>query len=502
MPKAFVAVDLGAESGRVVAITLDENSKNSTLKCFSIHEAHRFPTNSVRLPSGLHWDIVGIWREIVSGLVLVAGWANENDHEVCSIGVDTWGVDWSLIDGNGELLGLPHAYRDPRNNPAYEQVTAQIPIAEIYQITGIQLMPINSLYSLFALSSHSPDLVAAADRLLFIPDLLHYFLSGVATNEQTIASTSQLLDIRSGTWSEKLLDVCEVSRDLFSEPIPPGSVVGNIRKQVSRETGLNKQVQVVAPPSHDTASAVAAIPADSKSNWCFISSGTWSLVGAELDEPCLSAAAEAAMFTNEAGVSGTTRFLKNISGLWLIQQCRRAFASRGQTYSYDEITDIANMAEPFRTLIDPDDEPFAAPGKMLDKISQFAQKSDQPVPETPGDYLRCCLESLALAYSDTIETLQSVLDKQFDVVHIVGGGGKNKLLNQMTADACELPVVVGPFEATAIGNGLVQAMALGEIKDLNELRNIVTQTIEPERFEPQESEGWSAAKQRFRKLRG
>lgn len=511
MPKAFVAVDLGAESGRVVAVTLDDCSGQSNgakpgkaatkQNKFSIYEAHRFPTNSIRLPSGLHWDVAGIWREIVSGLVLVAGWANENQHEVCSIGVDSWGVDWSVVDSNGELLGLPHAYRDPRNNRAFDEVTAQIPIEEIYQITGIQIMPINSLYSLFALSSNSPELVAAADHLLFIPDLFHFFLSGKLTNEATIASTSQLLDIRNGKWSDKLLEICEVTRDLFSDPVPPGSVIGNIRKQVSRETGLPKQVQVVAPPSHDTASAVAAIPADPDSNWCFISSGTWSLVGAELDEPCLSAAAEKAMYTNEAGVNGTTRFLKNISGLWLVQQCRRAFASRGQTYSYDDLTDIASLAEPFRTLIDPDDEPFAAPGKMLDKISEFARRTNQPDPETPGDYLRCCLESLALAYRDTIETLQSVLDTKFDVVHIVGGGGKNQLLNQMTADACELPVVVGPFEATAIGNGLVQAMAMGEIKDLPALRKIVSNTIEPQRFEPQNSEAWTEAYASFQKLR-
>lgn len=496
MTKAFVAVDLGAESGRVVALLLDQDNER-----FELHEAHRFPTNTIRLPSGLHWDIAGIWQEIINGLVLVAGWANENQHEVCSVGVDSWGVDWGLVDTHGELLGLPHAYRDPRNNRAFEAVTGQISTDEIYQITGIQIMPINSLYSVFAMSSHSPELVAAADHLLFIPDLFHYFLSRKLTNELTIASTSQILDIGTGDWSERLLELCDVSADVFSRPIPPGTVIGNIRKYVRAETGLGKEVQVVAPPSHDTAAAVAAIPADPASSWCFISSGTWSLVGAELSAPCTSPEAAGAMFTNEAGVAGTTRFLKNISGLWLIQQCRRAFAARGQTYSYDELTDIANMAEPFRTLIDPDHEPFAAPGKMLDKINQFAIDTSQPVPETPGDYLRCCLESLALAYRQTIENLQSVLGQQFDLVHVVGGGGKNELLNQMTADACGLPVIVGPFEATAIGNSLVQAMALGGIQDLNHLRRIVSNTINPKRFEPQNSEMWTEAYQMFRGLR-
>ena len=497
MTNVYVAVDLGAESGRVVALLLDENHKT-----FEVHESHRFTTHTVRLPSGLHWDIAGIWREIISGLVLVAGWAEENGYVVRSVGVDSWGVDWALIDSGGELLGIPHAYRDSRNNRAYETVTSQITAEEIYSITGIQMMPINSLYSLFAMTSYSPELVAAADHLLFIPDLIHFFLSGKRTNETTIASTSQLLDIHTGDWSTRLLELCDASRDLFSQPVSPGSVIGKIRKKVAQETGLSRDVQVIAPPSHDTASAVAAIPAKPDSSWCFISSGTWSLVGAEIDQPCVSAEASRAMFTNEAGIAGTTRFLKNISGLWLVQQCRRAFAARDQTYTYAELAEIAEMAEPFRTLIDPDHEPFAAPGKMLEKINQYASDTNQPVPETPGDYLRCCLESLALTYRQTIERLQTVLDRQFEVIHVVGGGGQNELLNQMTADACNLPVVVGPIEATAIGNCLVQAMATGEIADLAELRQIVDKTLEPQRYEPDDGGSWQQAMEMFRSLPG
>jgi len=497
MAKVFVAIDLGAESGRVVALQLINKTQT-----FESHEAHRFSTNIANLPSGLHWDITAIWREIVNGLSLVADWADENGHQVSSIGVDSWGVDWGLVDGEGELLGLPHAYRDPRNQDAYQAILEQISSSEIYQATGIQLMPINSLFSLFALSSHSPDLVAAADHFLHIPDLFHFFLSGQRTNEKSIASTSQLLDIKTGQWSEKLLEVCDVSTDLFAPPIVPGSVIGTIRKELADETGLSPDVQVVAPASHDTASAVAAIPAHSQRKWCFISSGTWSLVGAEITAPCLSAEAEQKMFTNEAGVENTIRLLKNIGGLWLVQQCRRAFNEQGRNYTYEEITEIAKLAEPFRTLIDPDDPPFATPGKMLEKINAFAKSSGQPVPETPGDYLRCCFESLALAYRQTIDNLESLLNESFEVIHIVGGGGKNNLLNGMTANACGKPVIVGPIEATALGNSLIQAKAMGEINDLDELRKVVSNTVAPQEFLPEDSSDWDEAYQRFLQIPG
>lgn len=497
MTKAFVAIDLGAESGRVVALSLDAKGQR-----FQLHESHRFVTHTVRLPSGLHWDVAGIWREILQGLMLTAGWADQNGHQLLSVGVDSWGVDWGLVDGQGELLGLPHAYRDHRNQAAFQAVLEQIPADQVYRITGIQIMPINSLYSLFAMNSHSPELVVAADRLLFMPDLFHFFLSGKLTNEATIASTSQLIDIQTGSWSEKLLEICEVDANLFATRIAAGTPIGTLRKSVAGETGLPADVQVVAPASHDTASAVAAVPAQPNTRWCFISSGTWSLVGAELTQPCVTAAAAQAMFTNEAGVAGTTRFLKNIAGLWLVQQCRRMFAARGQSYSYDELTDIAKLAEPFRTLIDPDHAPFAAPGKMLAKISDFAMQTQQPVPETPGDYLRCCLESLALAYRQTIQKLESVLETKFEVIHVVGGGGRNEVLNQMTADACGKPVFVGPIEATAIGNGLVQAMAMGQIDDLPKLRKLVTNTIEPKRYLPRDAEQWNDAYELFCRLPG
>ncbi|MGI9519655.1 MAG: rhamnulokinase [Pirellulaceae bacterium] len=495
MTDAFVAIDLGAESGRVVVVALDESRSS-----FELFEVHRFPTKTIQLPSGLHWDLGGIWREILNGLLLVAGWASENNVTIRSVGVDTWGVDWSLVDGSGELLGLPHAYRDPRNQAAFEAVTSQISPGEIYDITGIQIMPINSLFSLAAQNNQSPEMIQAARRMLFVPDLLHFFLSGQMQNEGTIASTSQLIDIHTKTWSPRLLELCGMTSEQFGQPVPPGSVIGEITKQVAGESGLPRDVQVVAPASHDTASAVAAIPAEPNSNWCFISSGTWSLVGAELDQPCLSEAAKEAMFTNEAGVGGTTRFLKNIAGLWLVQQCRRAFASRGQSYSYDDLTELANLAEPFRTLIDPAHEPFATPGRMLKKIDQFAIDTGQPVPETPGDYLRCSLESLALAYRQTVSRLQSVLGRRFEVIHIVGGGSRNQLLNQMTADATGLPVVAGPIEAAAIGNALVQAMGAGMFKNINEVRALIGQVIEPQRFEPAESHRWQEATGQFSEL--
>ncbi len=496
---ARIAIDLGAESGRVVLLWLTDARSR-----FSIEEVHRFPNRTIQLPSGLHWDIGNIWNEILTGLRDAVNTAAKRQLSIQSVGVDCWGVDWALLDQNGELLGLPHAYRDPRNIDSFEIVSRKISPEATYNITGIQVMPINSLYSLAAMSAASKPLVESARRLLFIPDLLHYWLCGQQACELTIASTSQMLDARTGNWSPELLVAAGIPETCFLPTTQPGTRIGTLRKEICESTGLAPRIRVIVPGSHDTASAVAAVPANSGSSWCFLSSGTWSLLGAEIPEPCLSADAAEHMFTNEAGVANTVRFLKNISGLWLIQQCRRQFSLRtgDPEMPYEQLVEIAKTAKAFRTLVNPDDPPFALPGQTLEKIDAFAQRTGQPVSSTPAEYLRCCFESLALAYRRTLHLLESTLQRQFDKIHIVGGGCQNHFLCQLTADATARQVIAGPVEATAIGNGLVQAMGDGQIANLSALRQIVRATDSPTIYEPTGDVRWEQQSTRFEELVG
>ncbi len=489
MSTAYIAIDLGAESGRVIVGILE----NERLR---LEEVHRFLHESVWLPTGLHWNITGIWREIVVGLRKAADWGKTNRIDLVSVGVDTWGVDWALVDKSGELVGVPHAYRDPRNSAAYDAVLAKLGADRIYRTTGIQFMALNTLCSLYAHQLDDPQAVSAAERLLFIPDLLHFWLSGERTTEATIASTSQMIDCHTGNWAREMLAELGLTNDILGPIISPATTIGKLRSLLAEETGLPAGLQVVAPAAHDTASAVAAVPAKNDSNWCYLSSGTWSLLGAELDKPCVTPAAQAGSFTNELGVGGKFRFLKNIAGLWLVQECRRDFARRGQEFDYPTLTRLASEAPALRTLNDPGHSSFLLPGDMPQKIAEFARATGQPAPESPGQFIRCCLESLALAYREKLSTLESILSRRFDVLHIVGGGGKNALLSQMTADAIDRPVVVGPYEATAMGNVLVQAMATNEVRDLAHLRRIVADSFELMRYEPSADAGWDAAASR------
>jgi rhamnulokinase len=489
MTTAYIAIDLGAESGRVIVGVLE----NERLR---LEEVHRFLHESVWLPTGLHWNITGIWREVIVGLRKAADWGRANRVELVSVGVDTWGVDWGVLDEAGELAGVPHCYRDPRNAAAYDAVVEKLGADRIYRTTGIQFMPLNSLYSVYAHFSRylgDPKALANLERLLFIPDLLHYWLSGRCTIEATIASTSQMVDCHTGDWAREMLAELGLLAPELSPYTFPGDVIGTLLPKVAVETGLPAGLRVVAPGSHDTASAVAAVPAKSESNWCYLSSGTWSLLGAELDEPCVSEAAHKGAYTNELGVGGKIRFLTNIAGLWLVQECRRDFARRDQEFDYPTLTQLAGEAPAFRTLIDPGHSSFLLPGDMPQKIAEFARATGQAKPESPGQFIRCCLESLALAYRDKLSTLESILNRRFDVLHIVGGGGKNALLSQMTADAIGRPVVVGPFEATAMGNVLVQAMATNEVRDLAHLRQIVTDSFDLLRYDPSADASWDAA---------
>lgn len=477
MHDTFLAIDLGAESGRVIAVQLDQDR-------VSLVEIHRFSNQPVGLPSGLHWDIASLWREIVGGLSKAAVWAQANRARLLSVGVDAWGVDWALLTGRGELVGLPHAYRDERNPAACAQALHLVSPERIYALTGIQLMPINTIFSLYAQRMADASLFQSAARLVFIPDLFHFWLSGRVAVEATIASTSQLVDLQSRAWSQELIDVLGLPGSIFSETTNPGTVLGPIRADLAAATGLPADLQVVLPGSHDTASAVAAVPASDRSSWCYLSSGTWSLLGAELDVPCTSDAARTAMFTNELGVGNKIRFLKNIAGLWLVQELKRDLAKSGQEFDYPRLTQLAEQAASFSGTFDANHPSLQIPGGIRHKIAALCREAHQPIPQTPGEFTRCCLVSLAAAYRLVFERLRQVLERDFEVVHIVGGGGQNQLLCQMTADALQRKVVVGPLEATAIGNGLTQAMALGRLADLGAIRTLVAMSVRLETYLP------------------
>lgn len=494
-PHAYIAIDLGAESGRAIVGVLDGGR-------IELHEAHRFFHLPRRLPSGLHWDLIGLWGNVLEGTRKAIQWANERSLPIVSIGVDTWGVDYGLIGESGELLGIPHAYRDERNRPAMDRMIAKIGREALYDATGIQLVWFNTLPQLFAQREAEPDMVDRADQLLFMPDLMHYFFTGRRVIESSIASTSQMIDPRTGRWAVDLLDKLDIPTRMLRETIPPGTPIGPLLTHVAADIGASDGLQVIAPASHDTASAMAAIPAAPSTNWCVLSSGTWSPMGTEIDRPCLTPEARDASFTNESGVAGTIRFLNNIPGLWLVQECRRHFEKQGQSYDYDRLTREAEQSEPFRTLVDPAHEPFHVPGDIPAKMAAFARATQQAEPRSVGELVRCCFDSLALSYRRNLQRLESVLDRRFDVLHIVGGGSKNTLLNQMTADAIRRPVIAGPVEATAIGNLLVQAMGAGHVRDPEHIRQIVTASFDPETFEPRKTDVWNQEYNRYLHLVG
>ncbi|MBI1337672.1 MAG: rhamnulokinase [Phycisphaera sp.] len=503
--QAYLAFDLGAESGRAIVGVLRDDQ-------LSLHEVHRFANLPVQLPSGYHWNLGALWADLVRGLGKAAAFCSEHGYELRSLGVDTWGVDFGLVGRSGQLLGLPFAYRDPRHAKAMAKAHDDYGDEKIYQATGIASWPFNSVYQLLAMQADEPGVLMLADRLLFMPDLLHYFFSGQMTNEASIASTSQMVDPRGitadpssktvGSWATKLLDDLHLPRHMLGDIIAPGSKVGSLRKNLADDAGLSAGVAVVAPACHDTASAIASVPFDGKTPACYLSSGTWSLMGVELDEPLINDKARRALYTHERGVAGTIRFLKNIAGLWLVQECKRAFEKQGVTYEYAALTKLAAQSKPFVTLLDPDHAPFLSPGDMPGKIAAFAKKTGQPVPESPGALVRACLETLACAYRVALEDVESLTGKKIEVIHIVGGGCKNELLNQMTADATGRVVIAGPDEATAAGNVLVQALGCQTKEKLSQARAIVSASFEPKRYEPRDKASWDAAFERFLGVKG
>ncbi|MEL7498787.1 MAG: rhamnulokinase family protein [Planctomycetota bacterium] len=491
----YLAIDLGASSGRAIIGRLDAQSRQLELE-----EIHRFEHHPCPTPVGPIWDLTGIWLNIVQGLKLAGSWCQQNNAKLCSVGVDTWGVDWTLVGPSGEQLGQSHCYRDPQNIAASERVLEKLGGKHsLYERTGVQHMFINSIFQIAARLEQAPELFSVAERLLFVPDLFHYWLSGEMTNERTIASTSGLLSVKTGEWDWELIKELGFPESIFGELIEPGVVVGKLLPELAQIAGVADEVAVIAPGTHDTASAIAAVPFESQTErspeakedakttiQTYLSSGTWSLLGAELADPFVSKESCEVPFTNERGLESTVRFLKNIGGLWLVQELRREYLEQGNEISFDEMTEQARLADPFRTLIDPNAPQFATPRAMAEKIRTFARQTDQLEPETLGDLVRCCLDSLALCYRATVDQLETVLNGRVETLHIVGGGVQNRLLNEITCGVMNRPILCGPVEATAIGNLLTQAVGNGQLNGLDDIRGVVRESFEVETFLPDE----------------
>ena len=484
----YLAIDLGAESGRAILGEFD----GSHLR---LAEMHRFPNTPVQLPDGRHWNILRLLTEIENSIGQVV---RNQGKQLASLGLDTWGVDFGLLDRLGALISNPYHYRDNRTDGILEEAFRRMPREEIFERTGIQFMPINSVYQLLAMVVKGDPALEIAETFLTMPDMLNYWLTGEKVCEFSIATTTQCYDPRQCAWSEPLLNAMGIPRHIFPEIIQPGTVIGPLRHKLADETGA-LAVPVIAPACHDTGSAVAAVPAEEK-NFAWISSGTWSILGIESPYPIINPLSLKYNFTNEGGVNGTIRFSKNIAGLWLVQACRHTWAVQGEEFSYDELTQMASQAAPFFALVDPDYSEFSKPGDMPSRLQAYCKQRGQSVPASKGEIVRCALESLALKYRLVLEQLESMVGTRLQPLHIVGGGSKNRLLNQLTADATGRQVIAGPSEATAIGNILMQAIALGEINSLAEGRQVVTHSFNLETYEPRNHSQWDEAYQRFLNL--
>jgi rhamnulokinase len=487
--RVYLAVDLGAESGRVVAGHFDGER-------VSLQEINRFSNGPVDVRGTLYWDILRLWRGIRDGL---AEAASEYGDRVAGIGLDTWGVDFGLLASDDTLLGNPVHYRDSRTDGMMARAFEMVPRDAIFERTGIQFMQLNSLYQLLALAEADSPLLDAATTFLTIPDLLNFWLTGRKVSEFTIATTTQCYDPRAGDWAYEMLETLGIPSDIFGEIVPPGTVLGPLDGPVAEATGL-PLVPVIAPATHDTGSAVAAVPMD-PSDAIYLSSGTWSLMGVEVEAPIINEAMLTYNLTNEGGVNGTFRLLKNIMGLWLVQECRREWLREGEDHSYDAMVEMAAAAPAFGPLISVEDSRFLPPGDMCPRIRGFCEETGQTVPETKGGVLRCALESLALEYRWVAERIDEVTGSRAKTIHIIGGGSKHELLDQFTADATGRTVVTGPVEATALGNVLVQAQALGDIGSVAEGREVIRRSFELQTYEPQDTEAWNEAYERYLTLR-
>jgi rhamnulokinase len=478
--QSFLSIDLGAESGRAILGSLDES--------LTLHEIYRFPNGPISLPDGLHWDVLRLWSEIKNSIGLAV---SQSNARLSGIGLDTWGVDFALLDASGALLANPYHYRDSRTDGILEEAFKRVSPVDIFANTGIQFMQINTLYQLLAMKIQGSPFLEIAKTVLMMPNLFHYWLSGEKACEFTITTTSQCYNPIQRDWAWSLLKAFGIPLEIFPKVIPPGTVLGTICPYLSKEFQLHG-VPIIAPACHDTASAVAAIPAQND-HFAWISSGTWSIMGIESPEPVINEETLKYNFTNEGGVANKWRLSRTITGLWLVQECRRTWAALEGSLSYDEITHWASEAEPFFAFIDPDDSEFLKPGDMPQRIQAYCRKSHQRIPESKGAIIRCILESLALKYRWVLERLEEISGRRFEPIHMIGGGIKNHLLNQFTADATGRVCISGPVEATAIGNVIMQAIALKQIGSLAEARNIVRRSFATRTHEPHGRDNWDEA---------
>lgn len=485
----MLAIDLGASSGRGIVGEFDG-------KKLTLNEIHRFSNDPVMVGNTFHWDTLRIFFEIKAALNKCA---LSDDRDIKSVAIDTWGVDYGLLDRNGRLLGNPHNYRDTLTDNIQEYAYKKVPVSEFYGTTGIQLININTVFQLLARLREDPSALDKAEKLLFMPDLLNYFLTGEMRTEYTIASTGALLDAKTRNWAFDMIEKFGIPSKIFTDISMPGTKVGKLRSSIVEEFGGTMSPDIYLTASHDTASAVAAVPANGN-DFTYISSGTWSLMGTELDAPNTEKAALEYGFANEGGVGGKIRFLKNIMGLWLEQESRRQWAREGKKYSYDELSDMAVASKPLRSFIDPADNRFAAPGNMPKRIADFCRETNQPVPETVGEIVRCIFDSLAMKYRQTAEQIDLLKGHRVPFINIVGGGTKEAPLCRFAASACGRPVIAGPTEATAIGNLAVQAIGLGEIGSLSEAREVVRNSFDVKEYEPENTDMWDDGYERFLKI--
>jgi len=477
--KRYIAVDLGADSGRVMLGVISADKLH-------LEEVHRFSNGPIDQDGALRWDFERLFSQVKTGIGKAVKQAN---GEIAGIGVDTWGVDFGLLDGKGKLIENPYHYRDKRTNGIMDKAFELMPKREIYEQTGIQFMQLNSIYQLLAMRLNNSAVLKRTKHLIFMADLVSYFLSGKLFAEYTLASTSQLMDMRTGLWSKPIFDKLNLPIEIMPEIIRPGTVIGTLAKEVSEEIGCPR-IPVIAIGSHDTADAVAAVPADEKTRWAYLSSGTWSLMGVETPKAIINDKSFTHQFTNEGGVEGTIRLLKNIMGLWFIQECRRQWQKEGQDLSHARLAEMAQTAKPFTATINVDSSEFLAPGDMPKRINDHLAQTGQPRIKDKGQMVRVLLECLALKYRQTIEQLEEVTGISFDRLHIVGGGSQNQLLNQFTANATGKIVSAGPVEATAIGNILMQARATAQINSIAQARQLVWNSFPLTQFQPAETDRW------------
>jgi len=471
----FVAIDLGAESGRVIVGDLSK-----------MEIIYRFPNHLVRVKDSIFWDILGIFNEIKKGLKEAF---KKYPNQIVSIGIDTWGVDYGLLDDDGDLLGNPYHYRDQRTDNIMEEVFRIIPKKEIFTETGIQFMQLNTIYQLYSFAKKKPQIFKNTKYFLTIPDLLNYWLTGIIKNEYSITTTTQLYNPIKKDWSTKILDKLGLKKEIFGEIIMPGTKIGKLLPAIAREIGADSEVVIIAPACHDTGSAVAAVPGEDNIHYAYISSGTWSLIGIESPKPIINEKSFQSNFTNEGSADGGFRFLKNVTGFWIIQECKKFWDENVNLYSYDELTELALKYGPVNFRIDPDNSRFLKPGliddSMPDRIKAYCQETGQKVPKTPAEITRGIIESLADKYTKTIKMIEEITGESIKEIYIIGGGSRNGLLCQLVVKATGLPVFAGPVEATALGNLMIQAKSMGQIKSIVEGRKIIGKSFNIKKYLPE-----------------